>query len=307
MLAGTQRGGRCADPGTGRRPDGFTIVELLVVVTIIGMLMALLVPAVSGAREAARRSQCTNRQKQIALGLLQHATAKGHYPGRVTNVGTRTNVSWPTIMLPYIGRNDMWDVFVTGGSPFNYMPLLVCPSDPPPKLTVAELSYVCNAGLRDHGSVAPYDVPANGVFHDLSKAGGTSKVSPAYVAKHDGVSTTLLLSENIDSGTWNLGAEFRIGMTWTLKLNPGPNDHKRINDDIGGGINWKYARPSSKHPGGVVVTFCDGHQFFLSEDITYLVNALLLTPHGAGIKNLGAATVNSAFTGTLLTQAMLEP
>ncbi|TWU19710.1 DUF1559 family PulG-like putative transporter [Allorhodopirellula heiligendammensis] len=74
---------------------GFTLVELLVVITIIGILMGLLIPAVNAAREAARRNQCATQMKNLALAAIQHENAKGELPGYLQNYGTYTGTGTP--------------------------------------------------------------------------------------------------------------------------------------------------------------------------------------------------------------------
>ena len=84
----------------GRR-RGFTLVELLVVIAIIGVLVALLLPAVQAAREAARRNSCVNHLKQIGLAVQNYHDSLGQYPSGREAVDMRA-VSWAFNLLPYL-------------------------------------------------------------------------------------------------------------------------------------------------------------------------------------------------------------
>jgi prepilin-type N-terminal cleavage/methylation domain-containing protein/prepilin-type processing-associated H-X9-DG protein len=104
----------------GQLRRGFTLVELLVVITIIGILIALLLPAVQAAREAARKIQCSNNLKQLALGMLQHEQANGKFPsggwtdgwvGDATRgFGLRQPGSWVYSILPYVDEVPLFQM-----------------------------------------------------------------------------------------------------------------------------------------------------------------------------------------------------
>lgn len=121
---------------------GFTLVELLVVIAIIGVMVGLLLPAVQAAREAARRMQCKNHLKQIALAVHNYESSYGHFPpsASIRMVGAiNTNASWSIHgrILPFIeqgtlaGQVDLsqaWDdqQAISGLK----IPIYACPSDP---------------------------------------------------------------------------------------------------------------------------------------------------------------------------------
>lgn len=94
----------------GRR--GFTLVELLVVIAIIGILVALLLPAVQAAREAARRTECTNKLKQIGLGLHNFHDTFKHFPIGEWN-DDNDDIGWQVWLLPYIEQQTMFNSLTT--------------------------------------------------------------------------------------------------------------------------------------------------------------------------------------------------
>ncbi len=99
-----------------RRPDtrGFTLVELLVVIAIIGVLVALLLPAVQAAREAARRSQCSNNLKQIGLAVQNFHDTYSKLPPTALQGGGPPNDkyhTWLVVILPFIEQGSLYDEF----------------------------------------------------------------------------------------------------------------------------------------------------------------------------------------------------
>ena len=101
-------------------PTAFTLIELLVVIAIVGVLVALLLPAVQAAREAARRTQCTNNLKQIGVALHNFENSKRHFPaGYISTPGVgyrdpqtgdwRPGWGWLAILLPYVEESNLKD------------------------------------------------------------------------------------------------------------------------------------------------------------------------------------------------------
>ena len=92
------------------RLRAFTLVELLVVIAIIGILVALLLPAIQAAREAARRTQCQNHLKQLSLACLNYESTKKHFPpGFVSQPLVTEAWAWSTFILPEIEEQAIYD------------------------------------------------------------------------------------------------------------------------------------------------------------------------------------------------------
>jgi len=139
----------CRRTGQGRRfsaGGGFTLVELLVVIAIIGILVALLLPAIQAAREAARRTQCINNIRQLGIGLQNYHDALKTFPpsiqfdenGRPPQYQLDHYANWAILVLPYIEQSALYDAFdlsVPISAPINRtargtpLEAMRCPSD----------------------------------------------------------------------------------------------------------------------------------------------------------------------------------
>ena len=219
------------------RTQAFTLVELLVVITIIGLLVALLLPAVQAAREAARRGQCANNLKQLGLAALNYENAYDMFPPghgympswaiqSTANAGK--NVwSWPVRLFPYLDQSALmtiveanWDADIGKGwamsSPMGaaqgtQIPTFLCPSDLGAQRRWNE-SQTCVVGtgstvwtqktgrLSYAGNYGQGQMEATGRVNGVFGANSITRISNI----QDGTSNTLLFSELLAGHTCTL-------------------------------------------------------------------------------------------------------
>lgn len=228
-------------------------------------------------------------------------------------------VSWLVPVPPMLGHEDLYrhwsngDVLAKPGTADDpvangYLPLLVCPSSgvsagmPPP------CTYAVNTGRQDvraavpseNGEGWPADWRANGVFFNRSidvrgnpVGAPLTEMTYDYLREHDGTSLTLMLAERLDCGSYavlpaSVGkVEAALGFVWwPFDQLKGPPRSRRINGPRDA-LAIGNARPSSNHPCGVMVNFCDGHGRFISEDIDYGIYCKLLAPNDAACNDPG--------------------
>lgn len=206
-------------PNAEARRTGFTLVELLVVITIIGILIALLLPAVQSAREAARRSQCVNNLKQLGLAMHNYMQTTTSFPaGYAVEVGgaRHRRDCWYHRILPYIEQGAYYDVYTTDTTEYVHqigaaiagvvIPAMTCPSDPSSPgfggggaggRTQFQGNYlVCAGGNRQS---EPNGLPIS----VASDAGGMFYNNSATTMAHctDGSANTLMMTESILRGS----------------------------------------------------------------------------------------------------------
>ncbi len=266
------------------RTRAFTLVELLVVIAIIGVLVALLLPAVQAAREAARRVSCLNNMTQLGLATQSYEFHHEALPPGVTNPdGPIRNepqglhVSWTIQVLPYLEQNALWSRFDQSKGAYapenaevrrTHVDVLMCPSyagtGKNSDLTIARGTY---AGCH-HDVEAPIDADNHGLLFLNSKI----RFNDIY----DGSSQTILLGECLpgddpfDMG-WVSGTRATLRNTGSIDQprRPGPpiidapiapSSDQPGSTAVGGF--------GSYHSGGVcVVAFADGSTRTISETI----------------------------------------
>lgn len=288
------------------RKRGFTLVELLVVIAIIGILIALLLPAVQAAREAARRSQCSNNLKQIGVGMHNY-----HDVSKSLMVGAYGCCwgTWKVALLPYIEQKNLFDQYRHGpkgidtppyenrySHPAN-LPVTTamisayhCPSDSPPKKPIVGIyshNYACNYGNTVYGHLIGNTF--NGIrhggapFRNVAVPGAVPDGAYDFAWIQDGTSNTMLVAEVLAGN----GSDLRGFSWWSdasgFQTYQGPNSPIPdrvyaagycVNEPL---FNLPCAVSTatdptmfgsrSKHPGGVQVVLGDGAGRFISQTI----------------------------------------
>jgi prepilin-type N-terminal cleavage/methylation domain-containing protein/prepilin-type processing-associated H-X9-DG protein len=260
-------------PSSARR--GFTLVELLVVIAIIGVLVALLLPAVQAAREAARRTQCSNNLKQIGIAIHNHHDTNLFLPtggigwwypptyiGGSPAVGKAQLAGWGFQILPYAEQQNLWqgagkatDADKQIQAISTPVSMFFCPTRRGPEL-----------------------LPPTGNWYDPP---GTFAHAPSDYAAADGVGRGVIIYgdrtiklANIKDGTSNTLAVADKRMDWANLGNYQSDDNEGYTSgwdhdvirycdrvprpDSNSGIGWGELHFGSSHPAGINTVFADG-------------------------------------------------
>ncbi|HIM30807.1 MAG TPA: DUF1559 domain-containing protein [Planctomycetes bacterium] len=310
----------------GRRPlrSGFTLVELLVVIAIIGVLVALLLPAVQAAREAARKTSCRNNLKQIALALHNYHDSVGSFPFGWDQRGA----GWSTMVLPFVEESALYDSLIfqesgPGNWNFNGSPnekacatmleVSRCPSinnslhrtnqGIPGRVPA---SYRANAGSEAScDDTSRITIPGTKGLENLRQDGifyACSKIKFRDIL--DGSSTTLMIGESE-----TLVGFVKDGQAMDFWWIGSPQaDPCRCDGGTGGteftefvattivGINFRKFNPAasgrlmemafgSYHPGGAQFAFCDGSARYIGQGVDKVIYRGLGSRDGEEVVN----------------------
>jgi prepilin-type N-terminal cleavage/methylation domain-containing protein len=270
-----------------RRRRGFTLVELLVVIAIIGMLVALLLPAVQASREAARRVACTNNLRQIGVALHGYHNTHKVFP-RGGWIGTaRPHLSWSSAILPQLEESPLYDS-MNRGAPYTdpsnlsagrtVLPLFLCPTSPKTALwkksadlpstspnEYARTDYSAINGERNLRAPSANNSPERGVM--------IYEKNIPITAITDGTSQTILVGESPEAihaiwiGVRNVSDQ-SAPINTLATFAP-----QYVFFDFGQEIN-------SYHDGGALALFADGSVHFLSQTMENWVLAALCSRSG---------------------------
>lgn len=292
---------------------GFTLVELLVVVAIIAILVALLLPAVQAAREAARRTQCSNNVKQLGLAVNNYHDAFGRFP---PGSGFNNFIEWPwTVRLfPFLEERALSDLIVwrwNPGSPIGsspsgsrqdevigaQLPSFHCPSDP-----TTQVRWDCNPGYTPHGRISYAGNFGQGQMGISNRVAGVFGLNFGVRMRDitDGTSNTLVTAELIcgqrctirGTHSYDEGPVFMQDHTpnvltpdlvrWCDQADRSPGAIAPCMNSLTQ-TNMVIHTSRSMHPGGIYAGLCDGSARFVGDSIDLNTWQYMGTPAGGEV------------------------
>ncbi len=306
-----------------REHSAFTLIELLVVIAVLGVLVALLLPAVQAAREAARRIQCANNLKQVGLGFHSYHSTFQKFPVGGAGVASATNASirqmwrpsWGTSLLPFIEQSALYDTLDMD------VPYL----DAVNRAGGAEIvrTYLCSSApkstmLRPNG-----DTPTSSVRYGRTDYGGNYgerglRCPPPHQCQNN--YSDIGITDGVGRGALLFGKDgqlamksFLDGTSSTIMIGEAPEGlhsiwigHKNLFDQsapisahVVPGTQWQSCAPFLKsvegnfcdfgqefhsyHPGGSMFLMVDGSTHFITEQLDLKIFSALLSRRGGEV------------------------
>jgi len=290
-----------------RRPSGFTLIELLVVISIIGILIALLLPAVQSARAAAQRMQCTNNLKQMGIAMHAYATANREcFP--VGGAGAVKHALF-TAMLPYIEQQALYNRLNLKGNPqsetlkYTLINVYVCPSYPFNPVVKGHATSYKNGALTTYQAVGGSirnagETITTSSFGNFPKNGLFSwNAVRRFKDATDGLSNTFAMGEFIHRDAkggdmsdvpgnvrgWIMGSN-DTDASYTFKVLQHPLNAKI--DRVADGIAYNHLPMGSYHTGGGNFLMGDASVHWIGNSIDFTTYRSLATCSGREVASL---------------------